>query len=392
MNCLRWLAAALLPLSLLAGCSAPAAAPPEAPAGCVPGAEPAPTSDVAFSHASNVEITGGDGYRVLTVHQPYPGGPAQSIVLLGCAEGEPALPAELADSPVVRTPVDGFFMQSTTPIAMVTELGVLDRLTGVGSGPLISDPAVRRHVGSGAAVEFAPNGTIDGEQVVTAGPSVLLSDGTDDAAFPTLRAAGIPVVGWADYLETGPLGQAEWIKVLGALTGRDAEAATAFAGIEQRYTAIADRVRGVEPTPIVAGQPYQGSWNVPNGDSTAGILFRDAGATWSGLESEGTGQSAQTLESVLAKDGDARIWMADGPWDTTADIAATDPRLTALAAAQPGGQVWTKDKFMSPTGGNQVYERGILHPEEMLADLVAILHPELMPGHEFVYNRQVPAG
>ena len=118
MNCLRWLAAALLPLFLLAGCSAPATAPPEAPAGCVPGTEPAPTSDVPFSHASNVEITGGDGYRVLTVHQPYPCGPAQSVVLLGCAQGEPALPAELADAPVVRTPVNGFFMQSTTPIAM----------------------------------------------------------------------------------------------------------------------------------------------------------------------------------------------------------------------------------------------------------------------------------
>lgn len=388
----RWLVTAALSLLLLAGCSAPATAPEQAAAGCVPGAGDPPTTDVPFSHATNVEITGGDGYRVLGVRQPYPGGTAQSVVLLGCEQDAPALPADLAGAPVLRTPVDGIFAYSTTQLPMITELDVLDRLTGVGSLDLISDPAVRAHVESGAAVEFGRNFAIDAERVVAEDPPVLLTGGEDDPALPVLATAGIPVVGWADYLETGPLGQAEWIKVMGALTGRDDEAAAVFDGIEQRYTELAERVRGAEPTPIVAGQPYQGSWPVPAGDSTAGILLSDAGATWSGAGAQSSGRMPQTLESVLAEDGDARIWLADGPWGTTADIAATDPRLTSVAAAGPDGQVWTRDRFLGPTGGNQIYERGVLHPDEILADLVAILHPDLLPGHEFVYYRQVPAG
>jgi iron complex transport system substrate-binding protein len=386
---LRWLAAVLVPLALLAGCSAPVVDPP--PSGCVPGT-PAPTGDVAFAHASNVEITGEDGYRLLTVRQPYPGGPLQSVVLVGCGEPDPVLPADLAGAPVVRTPVQGIFAASTTQLPMITELGLLDRLTGVGSLAAVSDPQVRAHVESGAAVEFAPGSTVDGERVVADAPPVVLSGGTDDPAFPALRAAGVPVVGWADYLESGPLGQAEWIKVMGALTGTDAQAAAAFDGIAQRYTELAGRVRGAPPVPIVAGQPYQGSWSVPGADSTAGTLFRDAGASWSGLGIRSTGTSPQTLESVLAADGGAGIWLADGPWATTADIAGTDPRLTAVAAAGPGGQVWTRDAFLGPAGGNQIYERGVLHPDEILGDLVAILHPGLLPGHEFRYYRQVPAG
>jgi iron complex transport system substrate-binding protein len=381
----------LVPLALLAGCSAPAVAPPPAPGGCLPGA-PAPAGDVPFAHASNVEITGEDGYRLLTVRQPYPGGPPQPVVLVGCGEPDPVLPAGLADAPVVRTPVQGIFAASTTQLPMIIELGLLDRLTGVGSPAAVSDPQVRAHVGSGAAVEFAPNATIDGERVVAEAPPVVLSGGTDDPAFPALRAAGIPVVGWADYLESGPLGQAEWIKVMGALTGTDAAAAAAFDGIAQRYTALAGRVRGAPPVPIVAGQPYQGSWSVPGADSTAGTLLRDAGASWSGLGVRATGSTPQTLEAVLAADGDAGTWLADGPWTSTADIARTDPRLTAVAAARPGGQVWTRDAFLGPTGGNQVHERGVLHPDEILGDLVAILHPHLLPGHRFVYYRQVPAG
>lgn len=379
----------LLLLLLVAGCSAPAPAP--AAPGCVPGAPPPPTGTVEFEQASNVEITGADGYRVLTVRQPYPGGAPQSIVLVGCGQPDPALPADLAGAPVLRTPVTGVHAVSTTPLPFLTELDVLPVLTGVGGLDLISDPAVRAHVESGAAEEFAPAGMINAEQVVAAAPPVVLSGGTDDPAFAALAAAGIPVLGWADFLESGPLGQAEWIKVMGALTGRDAEAAAAYDAIADRYDDLATRVRGSAPTPIVAGQPYQGTWSVPSLGSTSGRLLADAGASWSGRDAEG-GAVPSSLEAVLAADGDARIWLADGPWRTTADIAASDPRLTAFAAAGPGGQVWTRDKLLGPTGGNQAFERGIAHPDELLADLVSILHPELLPGHETIYYQQVPAG
>ncbi|MEJ8277585.1 ABC transporter substrate-binding protein [Pseudonocardia spirodelae] len=383
-----------LPVLLAAACSAPAAAPP-APSGpsvqgCVPGAQ-APAGDVAFSHATNVRITGADGYRVLTVAQPFPGGRPQSVVLVGCGDPAPVLPAALAQAPVVRTPVSGVFAASTTQLPMLTELGALDRITGVGGLALVTDPAVRGRVTSGAATEFAPNGTLDAEAVVAAAPPVVLSAGTDDAALPALSAAGIPVVGWADYLENGPLGQAEWIKVVGALTGQDARAAEIFAGIATRYDDLAGRVRGLAPVPAVAGQPYQGTWNVPAAGSTAGILLRDAGATWLGAAVPGTGTQERSLEQVLAQDGDAPVWLADGPFATTADVAALDPRLTALAAVRSGG-LWTRDRATTPEGGNALYERGALHQDEILADLVAILHPQVLPGHVFTYYRQVPTG
>ncbi|MET0187927.1 MAG: ABC transporter substrate-binding protein [Pseudonocardia sediminis] len=377
----------LVVLLLIAGCSAPATSPPEAP-GCVP----APAAATDFRFARNVAIEQRDGYRVLTVAQPYPGAAPQSVVLVSCDAPDPVLPPDLAGAGVVRTPVTGIYSGSTTQLPFVTELGELDRLTGVADPALVSDPAVRARADAGGVATFAPGGITNAEQVISAAPGVLLSQGTDDPAFPALRAARIPVIGWAEYLENGPLGQAEWIKVMGALTGREAEAATAFDTVAQRYTELATRVRGRAPTPIVAGQPMQGTWNVPAGGSTAGTLFRDAGATWSGTATSATGSLPRSLEAVLAADGGARTWLADGPWRTTADVASTDPRLTRIAAAGPGGQVWTRDRLLGPGGGNQIFERGVAHPDEILADLVAILHPQLLPGHGFVYYRRVPAG
>ncbi|MDN5915231.1 MAG: ABC transporter substrate-binding protein [Pseudonocardia sp.] len=378
-------------LLLLAGCSAPATVPPGSPPGaqeCVP----APAAETEFRFARNVAITPGPGYRVLTVKQPYPGAAPQSLVLLSCDAPAPALPPELVGAGVLRTPVTGVFSGSTTQLPFVSELGVLDRLTGVADPALVSDPAVLARIDGGGVTTFAPGGITNAEKVIAAAPDVLLSQGTDDPAFPALRAARIPVVGWADYLEAGPLGQAEWIKVMGALTGRDAEAAAEFDAIAQRYTDLAAQVRGQAPTPILVGQPMQGTWNVPAGSSTAATLFRDAGASWSGTGASGVGTLPRSLEAVLAADGGARIWLADGPWQTTADIASTDPRLTRVAAAGPGGQIWTRDKLLGPGGGNQIFERGVAHPEEILADLIAILHPQLLPGHELVYYRRISAG
>ncbi|WP_165922180.1 ABC transporter substrate-binding protein [Pseudonocardia endophytica] len=377
-------------LALVVGCAAPSpvAAPP--PPGCLPGAAPAPLPEFRF--ARNVSARQEAGCRVLTVTRPFPGGAPRSVVLVDCGAPDPPLPAGLAGAPLVHTPVSGLFAASTTQLPAVEALGLLDRLTGVGDPALVSDPAVRARAESPSVTAFAPGGVIAAEPVIAAAPPVLLSGGTDDPAFAALRAARIPVVDWADYLEQGPLAQAEWIKVMGALTGRDAEATRQFDAVAARYTALAGRAKAVPAVPVAIGQPYQGTWTIPSRDSTTGGLLRDAGATWSGAVRPGSGSAPASLEAVLADDGAARIWLADGPWRSTADVAATDPRLRTMAAVGPGGQVWTRDKMLGPGGGNQYYERGVAHPDEILADLVSIVHPQLEPGRDTVYFRPVPAG
>jgi iron complex transport system substrate-binding protein len=196
------------------------------------------------------------------------------------------------------------------------------------------------------------------------------------------------VLGWAEYLESGPLAQAEWIKVMGALTGRDAEAERVFARIEARYRELAALAAGAAPVPVLAGQLYEGGWRVPTGGSTAGALLRDAGSTWSEAGNPAAGGIPKAFESVYVTDGDAPVWIADGPWPTLADVRAADPRYGALAAVN-GGQVWNRDRRVGRTGGNELHERGITHPDELLADLVAVLHPDLLPDHELVYLRRV---
>ena len=59
------------------------------------------------------------------------------------------------------------------------------------------------------------------------------------------------------------------------------------------------------------------------------------------------------------------------------------PRLQIWCCAdQP---VFNNTRQVSKNGGNNVWERGIVHPEEVLADLIKIFHPDLLPEHELIY-------
>jgi iron complex transport system substrate-binding protein len=373
-------------LALAGACAAPVAAPAVPAADCPPSPAPGP---VELRHAGNVTLTRAAGYRVLTIARPYAGGAPETTVLVPCGAPVPALPPELAGAPRLEVPVRSVYAASTTQLPMLVEIGALDVLTGVGTPDFVSGAEARARIEAGAVAGFATGGRIDVERVVAAAPDVLLSQGTDDPAFPTLREAGVPVLGWAEYLEDGPLAQAEWIKVMGALTGREAEAERVFAGIEGRYRELAALAADAPRVPVLAGQLYEGGWRVPTGGSTTGALLRDAGATWSEAANPVAGGVPKDFETVFTTDGAAPVWIADGPWPTRADVRAADPRYAELAAVR-AGQVWNRDRRLGPTGGNELHERGVTHPEEQLADLVAVLHPGLLPAHELVYLRQVP--
>jgi iron complex transport system substrate-binding protein len=86
--------------------------------------------------------------------------------------------------------------------------------------------------------------------------------------------------------------------------------------------------------------------------------------------------------------GQASVWLATQDWSSKADAVATDPRYAALAAVRTG-ELWSANKVMGPGGGSDFYERGVTRPDLVLADLVAILHPELMPEHEFSFYQRL---
>ena len=70
-------------------------------------------------------------------------------------------------------------------------------------------------------------------------------------------------------------------------------------------------------------------------------------------------------------------------------ISIIDERYAVFRAFR-SGRVFNNDARIGPGGGNDIYEGGLSNPELVLADLISIIHPELLPDHQRIWYRQLP--
>ena len=70
-------------------------------------------------------------YKVVTVKEGYPGGPAERYVLVQCGAPAPKLTGDLAGAQIVTVPITSLFVFSTTHLSLLADLDRVDVLTGV---------------------------------------------------------------------------------------------------------------------------------------------------------------------------------------------------------------------------------------------------------------------
>ena len=393
MSRLSWLtriAAAGLALTVVA-CSAPPDANLRTRSGCLTRFEPEADyfpNKMTVTDAANFTISYHKSYQILTVKQPYPHGQPHSYVLVQCGAPVPKLDGELARAQRVTVPIANLYSASTTHLGMLAELGRTAVVAGVANVANIVNPQLRHRVHAGSIVEFAPGQQINAETVLARHPDVLVTQGTDDPHYAKLRDAGIGVVADAEWLEPTPLGRAEWIKVFAALTGAEQTATAVYDQLRGQYRLLAAGAGGLPAVTALPGMLDQGTWSAPTGGDYAGRLIVDAGGSYPWATDQRTGGRHLSFETVYAEAGQIPLFLATHNWKTIDEVLAADRRYGELAAVRAGA-VWSPSLALGPDGGNDYWERGVARPDLILGDLVAILHPQLVPNHQFVFYRQL---
>ena len=346
----------------------------------------------AVAYAQNFAVEYFENYKVVTVAEPVPGGAPESYVLVQRGTPAPALTGALEGAALIEVPVASIFSGATTHLPFLVELDVVDRLTGVGSAGLIHAEPVLARVASGAPIEYAVAGAVDTEAVIEAAPDVLISVGVNDEAYPTLQAAGVAVVSGTEWLEPSPLGRAEWVKYVALFVNREAEAEAAFASIEQAYLELVSLAAAVAERPtVMTGVLFDGVWYAAGGDSFVAQLLQDAGAAYVWADNRDAGSIPLDFEAQLERAQDAEFWINVSLfWSRVSDAAAEDSRYESFDAYQ-SGNVWNYTRIENAGGGLEYFERGVSRPDLVLADLLKVFHPELVPEHELIWYEQLPA-
>lgn len=329
------------------------------------------------------------GGRLVTIHPTWnEGGPAFRYLL---APRGHAVPKEHPPAQVIFVPVQRVVSLSTTHLAYMGAAGLTDKLVGLAGFKHVNTPSVRRCIDAGALKEVGQFTNLNVETLIDLAPDLILASafGSVYDIHPKLLEAGLPVALMIDHLEAQPLSHAEWIKFLGLFFGTVSHAETLFAQIEARYTRLAQTTAWLSSKPaVITGAPFQGQWWVPGADSFIARLVADAGGKPAWPQIPGTGSRPMDLEAVYEKALAADVWLNTGSWRSIADARAADPRFSDLPALQ-GGLMYNNNKRLNPWVGNDYWESGMLRPDAVLADVIAILHPELLPDHELVYYQRL---
>jgi iron complex transport system substrate-binding protein len=406
----------------LAACAAPApaapamlstpAAPTAAPqptATPAPTALPAPTSNLTdacvdvetpgvdyFPAKASITQTDGfsieyhDTYKLLTVKTPAPGATAPlTYVLVQCGT---EAPAGFEPAQIITVPVQRVVAMSTTYLPVLDELGLLDRLVGVDDATYTFNQKVVDQFAAGKLKAIGSGAGLNLEAAIELKPDLILTFGSGSADFdshPKLLEAGLKVVLNAEWLDTSPLGRAEWGKFIAVFFNQEAAAEDWFTEIADRYAKVkAIAASAGTPPKLAYGTPYQGTWYLPGGASFAAQLIRDAGATYPYAADTSTASLPLSFEEAYSTTRDAAYWINLPFVPDLAALLAQDSRFAEFEAYK-NGKVWNNDLRSNAAGGSDYYESAVVRPDLVLADLVAIVHPDKMPGHKFYYYRQL---
>jgi iron complex transport system substrate-binding protein len=330
-----------------------------------------------------------DGLTLLQVTRPWPAATDEDVLTYVLYDrGSPAPDVEGATL-VVPTPVESVVTMSTTFLAHLEEIGQLHTLDAVDSLAFAYSESVQALADE--LVEVGSGPSVDTEQLVAIDPDVILvnSFGGEWDSQPTLEAAGLPAVVLGDWVETTPLGRANWLVFTAYFFDAEAAAIERMNRIAGNYERLAELGRGADEKPaVLINAPFQGTWSIAGGASYAATFIEDAGGDYVYAEDDSTGALFFDLESVYAEAGDADVWINTGTWGSLAQAEAEDERYADFLAFE-AGNVFNNNLRVTAAGGNDYFESGAINPDVVLADLIKIFHPELLPDHRLFYYQKL---
>lgn len=351
--------------------------------------ESKPIQKVKIEYAEGFQVHYFEGYARLDILNPYQD-QTDTLEYILVPRGK-AIPRQAKGDQVIEVPVRSMIVTSTTHLALTDMLNANSIITGVTQPDYVFNPEIREGLESGQ-IEGFTGGKLNKELSLAMDPDLVMVSGGQAALFDNYRVlldSGINVLVNSEWLEQMPLGKAEWIKMMGVLLNKEQLANRKFREIEQQYLALKRRVDSVRQKPLVINNmPYKGAWFVSGGDSFTAQFFRDAGADYSWYDNSSTGGLRLDFETVYEVGLRAPVWLNPGSAKSKEDILAADSRFRDFESYQKD-QIYNNNRRMSPSGGNDFWESGVVHPEIILADLIKILHPGLLPRHELYYYQKL---
>ena len=288
-----------------------------------------------------------------------------------------AIPDEFSDKQIIRTPVRSAITFSSTQWSVFQKLGEINRVKGVLESNYTKNEEILRLVAEGKITDVGMSTNVNAEKLINLQPDLILYTPYPGIDYSHLgQLSGATMLSFPDYLESHPLGRAEWMKVVGLLCGKEDVTNKWFDDVVRRYETLSERCSSVEEKPtIFSDLPFENQWYVPGGNSYIAKIFADAGGDYIWKDNESTGSLHIDAESVLLKAQQADFWRVINSYDTpfTYERLKNENELYPLFKAFEEKQLLVCD--VRECG---YFEKSQYEPDMLLADFIYHFHPELL--------------
>ncbi len=327
-----------------------------------------------------------DGTTIVEIENPWKEGALLKRYALVHREG--IIPENLPeDAELVRVPITSALVYSSVHAGAFEELGCIDAVTGVVDAQYYKIPSIIEGLESGKVADAGNSMAPTIEKIVELSPEAIFTSPFQNAGHGAIEKLGIPIIECADYMETTPLGRAEWIKLFGELLCKRDEANAIYEEVERKYNALVAKTKNVEEKPTVISEMLiDGVWFLPGGRSYMAQMFADAGADYPWSSDKSTGSLQLDFSTVYDKAYNADYWIIKSPEPnfSLANLESKYPLNKKFEAFSKGGV------YVINTVESSFYEDFPFHPERLLREYIILFHSEVLDGDtSFSYLRQV---
>lgn len=299
----------------------------------------------------------------------------------------------------IKTPTNGTKVQiplktlaatSVTHFEFLSLLGELKTLTAVCSPEIIYNAEINKQISVGKITDLGNAFNINVEKTLQLKPNAVMMSGynQNDPYAVRVSQAGIPVIFNNEWMETSLLARAEWIKFVAAFYDKEKQADSIFSAVDKRYNEIKIKAAVVKIKPtIMTGSNFRGTWYMPSGRNYMGKLFADAGANYFYANDTTAGSLPLNVETVLKNFSQTDVWL-NCNFKSLDDLVKADSKHAYFRPVKLK-QVYNFNKRLLPSTANDFWESAVARPDLLLSDVIAILHPEILPGYQLVYAQKL---
>lgn len=287
---------------------------------------------------------------------------------------------------IVRTPLESNVVFTAPHCQLMYELECKNAITGVCDKDYINIPDIKERVklSDGKAstsdtdkviIDCGSSMQPDIERIIALKPEgLLISPFENSGGYGKLDKLHIPIIETADYMETSPLGRAEWMKFYGLLFKSEERSDSLFSSIEKEYLALkAEAAKLPQGLSILTERKMGSVWYVPGGKSTMGILLKDANAKYIFADDTHSGSLAYGPERILSKGTQIDVWAFKyfgGKALSKSDLLAEYEGYKALKTFNQNS-IYQVDTSTQP-----YFELTSFHPEILLREFIILAHPK----------------